>query len=107
MDAQRTAVARFVVTGKLVAEYTEVESGKRDKNRPQLLAALAECKQTGATLVIAKLDRLSRNVAFISNMMESGVEFVAVDMPTANKLTLHIMAAMYKRRMQNRPVNAA
>jgi DNA invertase Pin-like site-specific DNA recombinase len=77
----------------LAAEYVEVESGKRQSNRPQLAAALASCKRLKAKLVVAKLDRLSRNVAFISKLMESGVEFVAADMPFANKLTLHVMSA--------------
>ncbi len=95
LDAQRQAVTRLVNgDGQLVGEFVEVESGKSHKNRPQLDAALAECRKRRATLVIAKLDRLARNVAFIANLMESGVEFKAVDMPTANKLTVHIMAAM-------------
>lgn len=89
MDAQHSAVRKFA---QPIAEYTEVESGKR-KDRPELLAALAHCRATGSTLVIAKLDRLARNVAFVSSLMESGVEFVALDMPTANKLMIHIMAA--------------
>lgn len=71
----------------------EVESGRRD-NRPQLAAALALCRQTRAVLVIVKLDSLARSVAFISNLTESGVEFVAVNMPQANRLTLHILAAV-------------
>jgi DNA invertase Pin-like site-specific DNA recombinase len=74
-------------------EYVEVESGKRN-NRPKLAAALAHAKVTGATLVIAKLDRLSRNVAFLANLMDSGVEFVATDMPQANRFTIHILAAV-------------
>jgi len=77
----------------LLAEYTEVESGKR-ADRPQLLAALAHAKATGATLIVAKLDRLSRNVAFIAALMESGVEFTAADMPMANRLTVHVLAAV-------------
>lgn len=93
LDAQRQAVGHFIGAGALVSEYTEVESGKRDKNRPQLIAALVQCKKIKATLVIAKLDRLARNVHFVSGLMESGVEFVAVDMPHANKLTIHIMSA--------------
>ncbi|MGH9772584.1 MAG: recombinase family protein [Candidatus Acidiferrales bacterium] len=73
----------------------EVETAKKStaKNRPQLIAAIAECKRTSATLLIAKLDRLARNVYFISGLMESGVDFVAADMPQANRLTVHIMAA--------------
>ena len=94
LDAQREAVARFAGKAPIRAEYTEVESGKRHTNRPQLLAALAEAKLRKATLLIAKLDRLARNVHFISGLMESGVDFVALDIPHANKLTLHIMAAM-------------
>ena len=78
---------------KILAEFTEVESGKKN-NRPELSEALATCKKHKAKLVIAKLDRLARNVAFISNLMESGVDFVAVDMPDANRLTVHILAAV-------------
>lgn len=94
LEAQRTAVASFVTgRGELAAEFTEIESGRRS-DRPQLHAALAACQRQRATLVIAKLDRLARNVAFIAGLMESGVEFVAVDMPEANRLTLHILAAV-------------
>jgi len=95
LDAQRDAVQRFIgVSGSLAAEFTEIESGRRASNRPQLQAALAECRRTRATLVIARLDRLARNVAFVAGLMESGVDFVAVDMPTANRLTIHILAAV-------------
>jgi DNA invertase Pin-like site-specific DNA recombinase len=73
--------------------FIEVESGKR-ADRPELAKALEACRRHGAKLVIAKLDRLSRNLAFIATMMESGVEFVAVDNPHASKLTLHILAAV-------------
>jgi DNA invertase Pin-like site-specific DNA recombinase len=95
LEAQQQAVLQYLNGGswELVAEFTEVESGKRD-DRPQLAAALAACRKHKATLVIAKLDRLARNVAFIANLMEAGTDFVAVDMPEANKLVLHIMAAM-------------
>lgn len=94
LDAQRTAVASYLARGgHLVAEFTEIESGRKN-DRPQLRAALAQCRQQRARLIIAKLDRLARNVAFIANLMESGVEFVAVDMPDANRLTLHILAAV-------------
>jgi len=71
LDAQRQAVARQVNGGQLVAEFTEIESGRRHTNRPQLLAALDECRKRRATLLIARLDRLARNVAFIANLMES------------------------------------
>src|ERR1022692_323865 len=82
LEAQRAAVLRHINTGPLVAEYTEVESGKKHTNRPQLLAALQECRRRKATLLIAKLDRLGRNVAFISALMESGAEFVCCAIPT-------------------------
>jgi DNA invertase Pin-like site-specific DNA recombinase len=94
LGAQREAVARLAKTGPILAEYTEVESGKSHNNRPQLLAALAEAKRRKATLLIAKLDRLARNVHFISGLMEAGVDFQAADMPHANRLTIHILAAM-------------
>src|ERR1700704_2188886 len=77
----------------LIAEFTEIESGKRN-DRLELEKALAACKKQKAKLVIAKLDRLSRNLAFIAALMDSGVEFVAVDNPHANKLTVHILAAV-------------
>src|SRR5262249_11175912 len=80
-------------TWSLIGEFTEVESGKRNQ-RPELVKALAVCKRQRAKLVIAKLDRLSRNLAFIATLMGSGVEFVAVDNPHANKLTVHILAAV-------------
>jgi DNA invertase Pin-like site-specific DNA recombinase len=91
LEAQRHALSRYT---PILNEYVEVESGKRHENRPQLLAALAECKRRSATLLIAKLDRLARNVHFVSGLMESGVDFVAADMPHASKLTVHIFAAM-------------
>lgn len=95
LEAQRRAVADYLNGGRwnLVEEFTEIESGGRS-NRPQLVAALAACRVHRATLVIAKLDRLARNVAFVSTLMEAGVDFVAVDFPTANRLTIHILAAV-------------
>jgi DNA invertase Pin-like site-specific DNA recombinase len=93
LDAQRTAVLSHIGTGKLHGEYTEIESGKKHTNRPQLLAALAQCRSQRATLAIAKLDRLGRNVAFISALMESGADFVCCDNPHANKFMLHMLAA--------------
>ena len=94
-EAQRHAVDQFLNGGSwsLIGEFIEVESGKRNK-RPELEKALAVCKRQKAKLVIAKLDRLSRNLAFIATLMDSGVEFVAVDNPHANKLTVHILAAV-------------
>jgi DNA invertase Pin-like site-specific DNA recombinase len=97
LAAQREAVSRFLGSGggptALLAEFTEVESGKRHTNRPELLKAIELSRRQKATLVIAKLDRLARNVHFISGLMETGVEFVAADMPQANRLTIHILAA--------------
>ena len=109
LAAQRAAVARFIGTGQLIAEYTEIESGKKHVNRPQLLAALADCRKRRAVLLIARLDRLARNVAFIANLMESGVDFVAVDMPSANRLTIHILAAVaeHEREMISTRTKAA
>ncbi|NYZ11189.1 recombinase family protein [Azospirillum sp. RWY-5-1] len=94
LEAQRAAVAGYLNGGEwqLVAEHIEVESGRR-ADRPELVRALAACKRHRATLVVAKLDRLSRSVAFLSALMESGVEFVAVDNPHANKLMVHMLAA--------------
>jgi DNA invertase Pin-like site-specific DNA recombinase len=89
IDAQRVAIARYIPA----IEFVEVESGKR-KDRPELLKALEYCKRNNAVLVVAKLDRLARNVAFVSMLMESGVEFVCADFPTANRLTIHIIAAV-------------
>src|SRR4051812_35059589 len=82
LDAQRKAVSDWLNSGnwKLLAEFTEIESGKRN-DRPQLAAALEQCRKTGATLLIAKLDRLTRNLAFLTRLMESGARFVAVDNP--------------------------
>ena len=96
MEAQRAAVEAHAATtgGRIVAEFVEVESGRK-RDRPQLAAALEACRrQRGAVLLLAKLDRLARNVAFVSGLMESGVEFVAADMPTVNRLTVHILAAV-------------
>ncbi|HZT90308.1 MAG TPA: recombinase family protein [Stellaceae bacterium] len=95
LEAQRAAIERYLAGtgGKLVAEYREVESGKRN-DRPQLAAALAACRARRAVLIIAKLDRLSRNFAFLANLMESEVEFVACDNPHATKLTIRILAAV-------------
>jgi hypothetical protein len=95
LDAQRAAVEAFCASRgcEPLGEYEEHESGKRD-DRPELAKALHHAKVTGATLLIAKLDRLSRNVAFLATLQDAGVRFVAADMPEANELTIHIMAAM-------------
>lgn len=97
LEAQEQSVGAYLNGGnwELLGAYTDVESGTRKgNNRPELAKAIAHAKRAKATLVIAKLDRLARNVAFVSNLMESGVDFVAADMPTANRLTIHILAAV-------------
>jgi DNA invertase Pin-like site-specific DNA recombinase len=95
LDAQRAAIASYLTprNGQLVGEYVEVESGKVD-DRPKLREALEACQRVGARLIIAKLDRLSRDVAFIANLMRSNADFLVCDYPDANRLTLHIMAAV-------------
>jgi DNA invertase Pin-like site-specific DNA recombinase len=105
MEAQKDAVAKFLNGGswEVVAEFEEIETAKgKDalSKRPQLKAALEMCRKTGAKLLIAKLDRLARNVHFITGLMEEAkgngkkaVKFVACDMPDANDLTIHLMAA--------------
>jgi DNA invertase Pin-like site-specific DNA recombinase len=95
LDAQRTAVQKFTnnCTDCLLSEFTDVESGKND-NRPELKRAIDEAKRNNAQLIIAKLDRLSRNAAFIFTLRDSKVDFVCVDMPTANSVTIGIMAVL-------------
>ena len=96
LEAQRESVRQFVDArgGKIIApEFVEIETGKRN-DRPELEKALKRCRLTGATLVIAKLDRLSRNAAFLMTLRDRGVEFVAADLPDANTLTVGIMASV-------------
>lgn len=94
IEAQRSAVNKFVKgTDSVVKECVEVESGKKN-NRPILLAAIDECKRGGHTLLIAKLDRLSRNAAFIFTLRDTGVDFICADMPDANSLTVGIFAVI-------------
>lgn len=100
LEAQRKAVADHVASkGEIAAEYVEIESGKKN-DRPQLARALVEAKRIGAVLLIAKLDRLARNVAFIANLLEAGVEIAAADMPEANRFLLHVMAAVAEHEAQ-------
>jgi DNA invertase Pin-like site-specific DNA recombinase len=108
LEAQRIAVAAHVTGGEVLAEYLEIESGKKN-DRPQLLAALAHAQVTGATLIIARLDRLARNLAFIANLMEAGVDFIATDLPFATRLTIHVLAAVaeYEREMISARTKAA
>ncbi|MEG3087725.1 recombinase family protein [Sphingomonas sp. PB4P5] len=95
LEAQRTAVETFCRQRdcEVLAEFVEVESGKRD-DRPELAKALRRADVTGATLVVAKFDRLSRNVAFLATLQDSGMKFIAADTPEANELTIHILAAV-------------
>lgn len=95
LDAQQAAVQQLAtLQGAIIeAQFTEVESGRKS-DRPKLAEALELCKKNGWTLVVAKLDRLARNVLFTAQLMESGIDFIACDMPTANRLTIHILAAV-------------
>jgi len=102
LEAQQTSIETFVdrQLGEVLESYTEIESGRKS-DRPELGKAIRRCKLTGATLVIAKLDRLSRDIAFIANLQKSKVEFVCVDMPDANTLTIGMMSvlAQYEREL--------
>ncbi|HUE15043.1 MAG TPA: recombinase family protein [Planctomycetaceae bacterium] len=95
LEGQRASVEAYAtrIGAAIVAEFTEVESGKRS-DRPELAAAIGYARRSKATLVVAKLDRLSRNLAFLATLLESQVDFVAVDNPSANRLTVHILAAV-------------
>jgi DNA invertase Pin-like site-specific DNA recombinase len=95
--AQQAVVEKFVAGngGTLIAAFTEIESGRKtERDRPELMRALARCRRKRAVLVIARLDRLARNVALIARLMEARVEFVAADLPMANRLTVHFLAAV-------------
>ncbi len=110
LEAQQEAVRQYL-TGRpaaVIAEFTEVESGTKN-DRPQLALALDTCRRHKATLVIAKLDRLARNVAFIANLMDASTDFVACDMPHASRLILHVMAAFaeHEREMISERTKAA
>lgn len=114
LDAQRQTVAQYLSGSArtVLAEFVEVETGKGSnalEKRPELRRALELCRKSGATLLIAKLDRLARNVHFVSGLMESKVKFVACDLPEANQLTIHIMAAFAEheaRRISERTRDA-
>ncbi len=111
LEAQREAVRQFVAGhgGKIIApEFVEVETGKRN-DRPELVQALKRCRLTGATLVVAKLDRLSRNAAFLMTLRDSGADFVAADLPEANTMTVGVMAvvAQHEREAISQRTKAA
>ena len=93
VEAQREIIHNHVKNKQILAEYIETESGKKS-NRPQLLTASAMCRKTNSILIVAKLDRLSRNVAFTSKLLESDVEIVFCDFPQANRLILHIISSI-------------
>lgn len=95
LEAQRAAVETFARqnAGEIVGEYTEIETGKRS-DRPKLTEAIAHARGVKGTLLVAKLDRLARNMAFTATLMESNIDFVCCDNPTANRLTIHILAAV-------------
>src|SRR5690349_17254180 len=102
-EAQQAAVAAFLSArrGQLLGEpLIEIESGKRDDNRPKLHEALRLCRLTGATLLVAKLDRLSRDAAFLMTLSKSGVRFVAADMPDANDMTVGVMALVAQQERE-------
>lgn len=109
-DAQKSAVEAYLSQhgGSELASFTEIESGKNN-DRPQLQAALLRCRQTRATLLVAKLDRLSRNAAFLMNLRDSGVKFQALDIPEANTLTLGVLAvlAQHERELISARTRAA
>lgn len=100
LEAQQKDVERYMTGKSLLNEYTDIESGKKSEDRPQLLAAIEQCKQDKAVLIIAKLDRLSRNVVFIAQLMESKVKFVCCDMPEADSFTIHIFAALAQKERE-------
>lgn len=111
LEAQRETVRQFVEAraGTILApEFVEVESGKKD-NRPELAKAIKRCRLTGATLVVAKLDRLSRDAAFLMTLQKSSVAFVAADLPDANTMTVGVMAtvAQYEREAISARTKAA
>ena len=99
LDAQLSSVQAFAQHHglRVIAEYREVETGTNKRHRPELHRALQQARQDGAVLLIAKLDRLARNVHFVSGLMESRVPFVAVDMPDVDDLTIHILAAVAEK----------
>lgn len=101
LEAQEMAVARFIDSrpGDRLQTFTETESGKSHVNRPELAKAIAMCKSEGAVLLIAKLDRLARDVHFVSGLMKE-VDFLAADMPNADKFMIHIYAAMAERERE-------
>ena len=96
LSAQKTSVEKYVAgqDGKILKEFTEIETGTNKRDRVEIHKAIQQAKNENAVLIIAKLDRLARNVSFVSSLMDAGIEFIAVDMPTANHFTIHIFSAL-------------
>lgn len=95
LEAQREIIHNYLRDKQPIFEYVEVESGRKtDKGRPKLKEALSQCRTYGAKLIVAKLDRLARNVSFLSALLDSDVEIVFCDFPQANKMVLHILASI-------------
>ena len=110
LEAQKSSVLNYIAHNgnKIIGEFTEVESGKQD-NRPELIKAINLTKEKNGTLVIAKLDRLSRNMTFISSLMDAKVKFICADMPEATELTIHIFASLAqweRKRISQRTIEA-
>ena len=93
LEAQREIIHNYLHDTIPISEYVEVESGRKS-DRPKLKEALSQCRKEGATLIVAKLDRLARSVSFLSSLLESDVEIVFCDFPQANKMVLHIISAI-------------
>jgi DNA invertase Pin-like site-specific DNA recombinase len=102
LEAQRAAVEIWLNGGnwELVAEHVEIESGKSHKNRPALQQALDACRRYGAKLIISRLDRLSRDPVFLLSLRDAGIDFVAVDMPNANRMTVGVMALVAEQERE-------
>lgn len=96
LSAQKNSVEKYVSgqDGIILNEYTEIETGTNKRDRIEIHKAIQQAKDEEAILVIAKLDRLARNVSFVSSLMDAGIEFLAVDMPSANNFTIHIFSAL-------------
>lgn len=96
LSAQKSSVEKYVAgqEGIILREYTEIETGTNKRERVEIHKAIQLAKNEGAILIIAKLDRLARNVSFVSSLMDAGIEFLAVDMPSANNFTIHIFSAL-------------
>lgn len=110
LEAQRETITQYLNGGQweLLREFQEIESGK-NSDRPELLKALTHCQLTGATLLVAKLDRLSRDIHFITSLEKAGIKFIVCDFPAANQFTLHIFAALaqYERELISQRTTAA